>query len=69
MEELIGDLIRFGLFDTHNTMWASDIYSEVMRIWSGTYRLTTETIYQGVGRFITLRSNRKVSLEEMIEIL
>ncbi|MBE5926803.1 MAG: hypothetical protein E7270_07570 [Lachnospiraceae bacterium] len=69
MEEFIGDLIRFGLFDTHNTMWASDIYSEVMRIWSGTYRLTTETIYQGVGRFITLRSNRTVSLEEMIEIL
>lgn len=69
LEEMIGDLIRFGLFDTHNTRWAGDIYSDVMRIWCGTYRLTTETVYQGVGRFISTRNNRNVTLEEMIEVL
>ena len=69
IEKFIGDLLYFGLYNTRDTRLAADMSVDMRDIWNFTYRITTEHVFDGRGQFVSVRNNRPVTLEEMIEIL
>lgn len=69
LERFLGKLIRFGLYDTRNVPWAADVSDDMRTIWNFAYRMTTEDVMRGGGKFVSVRSNRAVTLEEMMETL
>lgn len=68
MEDIIGKLICFAM-NPRDVRMAAEISEDMQRIWEFSYRITTEHVINGRGQFISLRNNRVVTLEEMIEIL
>lgn len=69
MEKFVGELIAFAVEGGKSPMKAASISEEMRKIWNFAYRITTERVAQGRGQFVSVRSNRAVTLEEMIEIL
>ena len=69
IEKLVGDLIYFGLYNTRDVRLAANMSDDIRNIWNGTYRITTENMAQGRGQFVSVRNNKSITLEEMIEIL
>lgn len=68
MEDIIGKLICFAM-NPRDVQMAAEISADMRRIWEYSYRITTEHVINGRGQFVSLRNNRAVTLEEMIEIL
>lgn len=68
IEKFLGDLLHFAM-DPKNVQEAAQISENMRGIFGFSYRITTEHVAQGRGQFVSVRNNRPVTLEEMIETL
>lgn len=68
LEEIIGQLICFAM-NPKDIRLAADISQDLRKVWEFSYRITTENVVYGRGQFVSVRNNRPVTLEEMIEVL
>lgn len=68
IEKFLGSLLVFAK-NPRNPRLAADISYDMREIFGFSYRITTENVAMGRGQFVSVRNNRPVTLENMIETL